>query len=44
MSNDYALFIIIIPNDFDLATSIAPTSVSTNVTRQEPTTVSVSTY
>jgi hypothetical protein len=42
MSNDYALFIIIVSNDFDLANSVVPTSVSADATRRESTTVSVS--
>lgn len=41
MSNDYALFIIIIPNDFGLGTSIVPINSSTNVNKQESTVVSI---
>jgi hypothetical protein len=41
MSNDYALFIITLPNDFDLGTSIVPTTAATNVSKQESTTVRI---
>ncbi len=44
MSNDYALFIIILPNDFDLETSIAPIPVTANIDKQESTMVSILTY
>jgi hypothetical protein len=44
MSNDYALFIIIIPNDFDLETSNIPITPTANVIKQESLSVSILTY
>jgi hypothetical protein len=44
MSNDYVLFIIVVPNDFDLETSISPTTATTNVSKQESTIVSILIY
>jgi hypothetical protein len=35
MSIDYALFIIIVPNDFDAENSIVPTTLTANVNKQE---------
>ncbi len=44
MSNDYALFIIIIPNDFDLENPNIPITPTANVIKQESLSVSILTY
>jgi len=44
MSNDYVLFIIVIPTDFDLGNSIAPITATTNVSKQESAIVSILIY
>jgi len=41
MSNDYALFILIVPNDFDLRDSVAHIPAAANVIKQECPTVSM---
>ena len=41
MSNDYALFIVIVPNDFDMEKSVVPTVETTNVTKPQLRRVSI---